>query len=365
MKILLTYFVLVLLVLPSSAQSLQVEEKYNSDTYEFQELRINLSPADILISSGNQAIFSEKLAGKKVFIASSAENFFFIANYQFSNQKTDYPVDVRVFGKNGSLVFPYKFIAPFDLPHPLIKVNDNGVLALFDPLSFKVKLISEESFNEVELEKDVPFEMEKSSYMEMNEDLLYILTSQSALDITENAGNVKLYKVNLFDLTLDKKEFDYNTPTLLKIVGGNLFISGVKFENFKPVGKTIKFDLQLNQLASNDKIIENVIKHENRFYAKYFNSIFELQNDLSVSKEYRFNEGERISAILNNDKNIVVATSFSGKSILYFFSPDLSVDFNTTLDNFGVSKIENLSILGNHIIVHYDSKSVKIKINEN
>ena len=66
-------------------------------------------------------------------------------------------------------------------------------------------------------------------------------------------------RVNLLDFSIIKKEIDYNTPTLLRVIGGSVFVSGVKFENLKPIGKTIKYDLQLNQLASNEKIIEKLI----------------------------------------------------------------------------------------------------------
>ena len=64
------------------------------------------------------------------------QNYFYIANYQFIDSKNDYPFEVNVFNSEGSLVFNRKFTAPFDLPHPLLGINDRGVLALFDPLSF-------------------------------------------------------------------------------------------------------------------------------------------------------------------------------------------------------------------------------------
>ncbi len=238
MKIFPTLLVSIFLVTYSLAQSVQVEEEFNSSYYELNGIEINLTADKILITQDNQDVFSEDLIGKKIFQKSPAENYFLIANFKFSNDKVDYPVDIRVFDRDGNLVFPYKFMAPYDLPHSLLCLNDNAVLALFDPLSFKVKLIGDDSYKELELAKEVPFEMEKASFIEINEDFLFVLTSQSALDITENASNVKLYGINLFDLNVVKKELDYNTPTLLKIIGGNLFVSGVKFENLKPVGKT-------------------------------------------------------------------------------------------------------------------------------
>ena len=194
MKFFFTTLLFFSITLSIPAQSLIIEKEFNSSYYELNELEINLTAEAISIAKDNQNIFLENLSGKKIFKSSPAENYFLIANFQFSNEKIDYPVEVRVFDRNGQNVFPFKFLAPFDLPHPLLNVNDNGVLALFDPLSFKVTLIGQETYNEIKLEKDIPFEMEKAAFVEMDDDFLFILTSQSALDITENASNVKLYQ---------------------------------------------------------------------------------------------------------------------------------------------------------------------------
>lgn len=365
MKLFFTAVASFYLIISASAQPIKLVKEFNSNYYEFHEFEINLTSENINISRNGQNSYSENIIGKKILVTSPAENYFLIASYQFSNQKIDYPVEIRVFDRDGSVVFPFKFFAPFDLPHPLITINDNGLLALFDPLSFKVKLISQDSYNEIELEKDIPFEMEKVSFVEMNEDFLFILTSQNALDITENASNVTLYRVNLFDLKRDKVIIDYNTPTLLKLIGGNVFVSGVKFENLKPIGKTIKYDLNLNQLSSNEKIIEKLIPHGKKYYAKYFNTIYDLENDITILNEKQLSTGERILGLALLSEKLVVVTDISKKNILYCFLSDLRVDFKAPLDIFGVNKTEDFSISENFLIIHHDLKSVKIKLNEN
>jgi hypothetical protein len=365
MKFIFTTLLFFSITLSLPAQSLKIEKEFNSSYYELNELEINLTADEISISKNNQNIYIESLSGKKNFKSSLAENYFLIANFQFSNEKIDYPVEVRVFDRNGQDIFPFKFLASFDLPHPILNINDNGVLALFDPLSFKVKLVGQETYNEIKLEKDVPFEMEKAAFVEMDDDFLFILTSQSALDITENASNAALYQVNIQDLSVKKKEIDYNTPTLLKIIGGYLFVSGVKFENLKPIGKTIKYDLQLNQLASNEKIIEKLIPHSNGFYAKYFNTLYDLKNDISVLSEKQLTGGERITDIALSNGKLLVVTTISGEDNGYIFLPDLSIDFKISLNILDVKKIESFSIHNNYLIIHHDSKSTKIKINNN
>ena len=220
MKFFFTTLLFFSITLSLPAQSLKIEKEFNSSYYELNELEINLTAEEISITKDNQNIFLENLSGKKIFKSSPAENYFLIANFQFSNEKIDYPVEVRVFDRNGQDVFPFKFLAPFDLPHPLLNVNDNGVLALFDPLSFKVKLVGQETYNEIKLEKDFPFEMEKAAFVEMDDDFLFILTSQSALDITENASNATLYQVNFRISALIKKKLITTLQLYLKLLAG-------------------------------------------------------------------------------------------------------------------------------------------------
>lgn len=166
-------------------------------------------------------------------------------------------------------------------------------------------------------------------------------------------------------MSINKEEIGYNIATLLKIIDGDVFISGVKFENLNPVGKTIKYNLQLNELSFNEIIIEKLIPLGNEFYAKYFNTIYDLKNDLSASNQKRLSDGERISDITVSNEKLIVMTNITGGNKLYFLLPDLSIDFKETLDNFEVNEMEDLSILGNYVIIHHDSKSIKIKIYKN
>lgn len=366
MRIRFTALLVLYLIKVISAQTLQIEKGYNTSHYELNDLEINLTSENYNIINSNGEIYSESINGRNIFKTSSNQNYFFIASYKFTDSKNNYAVEVNVFNREGSLVFNQKFLAPYDLPHPLLSINDQGVLTLFDPLNFKVRLIDHTSDNELELEKEVPFEMERTAFLEMNDDFLFILASQSALDITESKNNVYLYKISITDLKIEKRELDFNTPTLLKITENNIFISGVKFEELKPVGRTIKYDFELNIQAANDKIIEKISADSGKLYAKYLNVIYDLNADLTVSNEKKLPGNERILDLkISDGKLIVVGTNELTGSHLYSILPDLRVDFNAALDNFGVSKIEDFSISQNHIMIRHDSKSTKLKTNRN
>jgi hypothetical protein len=347
------------------SQSITIEKEINSSYYELGSLQIYLTNENILILNGSEKKFSENLRGKKVIGFSPSGNYFFTASYQFSASKQGYPVEVRVFNREGSIIFPHRFLAPFDLPHSLIATNDNGVLAIFDPISFKVELLSETETKLVELEKEIPFEMEKAVFIQMDEDFLYILTSRIALDITERENNTTLYKTNLIDLSVKKKDFPFNTPTLLKVYGGYVFVSGVWFKNLQPMGNTFKFDLELNHLALNELIVEQLIPFGKNYYAKYFDTVYQLENDLSISKEKKLSNGERIFDIgISNDKLIALSSKI-GECCLYSFFPNFKIDFIEGLNKFAIKEFDNISISNNSLMIRHDSKSIKLKINDN
>ena len=113
MKFFLALLTFFFPIISSSAQSLQIEKELNSSYYEFHEFEINLTTDKISIITDNQDIYTENLAGKKIYKASPAENYFLIANHQFSNKKVDYPVEIRVFDRNGGMILPYKFLAHY------------------------------------------------------------------------------------------------------------------------------------------------------------------------------------------------------------------------------------------------------------
>ena len=98
---------------------------------------------------------------------------------------------------------------------------------------------------------------------------------------------------------------------------------------------------------------------------QYFNTICEIENDISVINKKQQSYRERISDVSLSNEKLVVATNISGENNLYYFFPDLNIDFKVALHNFGVNKIEELSILENLVVIRHDAKSVKIKTNRN
>jgi len=69
MKFFLALLTFFFPIISSSAQSLQIEKELNSSYYEFHEFEINLTTDKISIITDNQDIYTENLAGKKIYKA--------------------------------------------------------------------------------------------------------------------------------------------------------------------------------------------------------------------------------------------------------------------------------------------------------
>ncbi|NWF88821.1 MAG: hypothetical protein HXY50_05075 [Ignavibacteriaceae bacterium] len=356
---------LFVLISFNSAQNLQVEKEYNSYYCVINGIEVFFTDENISLTKDNRSIYSENLSGKKIFKASPGQQYFFIGVFEFSAKKVDYPASIFVFNKEGKFEFRYNFYAPYDLPHPIFSLNDNGVLAAFDPLSFKVIIINNTVEQEVELEKELPFEMERASFIELNDNYLFVLSSKDVLDITENKSNVILYKVNLSDSKVEAKTLDYNTPTLLKITNNSILVSGIKFQDYKPFGKTIKYDFSFNELASNSLITEKIVFDGESIFGKYANRIFELNDDLSLAAEKEFPTDERIQDFQVFNNKLLVLTSSLLDSKLYSLRLDLITNFEEAMKNFRLAKIDEVTPSNNYLIIHHDMNSTKYKLSGN
>lgn len=363
-KLLSAFIISVAFIRAITPQNLQIENEYDFGYYLISDIEVQLNQQSIILVRMNEPIYYEAIDGKKIFKSSAKDKFFFVSNFKFTDSKKDYPVEVKVFNADGISQFSYKFIAPYDLPHPIININDDGVLAVFNPLNFKLNVITQNSEKEIALEKEIEFEMERPAFVELDKNKIVIAVSKTALDITEDKPNTKIYQVNLADLELKAAELNFNTPVLLKLINDNIFISGVKFYNYEPIGKTVKLNYDLEETSSNDKILENLeFDSSHKFYGKYLNNIYLMDENLLLLKQISLQQAERaVSIKISNDK-LFVLTSLGLNFFIYKLSPDLHIDFNMPLSNLELNKISDFSVFDDFIIFRQDNKSFRTKIN--
>jgi len=269
------------------------------------------------------------------------------------------------------LIYTYKLTAPFDLPHPIFSINDEGKIASFNPLNFKLTLFDGSEEKTISLEKEVEFEMERSSFVEMTNSDVYVLTSLKPLTIEENESNAFLYKINLNSLSIEKEIIDYSIPVSLNLIENSIILSGIKFQNMVPNGSTLKYDLELNLTASNNSASEKIIFLNGSYYSKYGKFIYKLNYNLAQNDSYELWEsskgvhsdipsgidGNRILDIVPYKNSIAVLIEESGRLSLYMLNQNLEIEFKKSLENLDPNKFEGINEMGGKLAVYVNSRT--------
>jgi len=336
---------------------------------------IKFSSNEIFISKVNQNFYSEEIKGKKSLKFSHSKKFFYIAIFDFPSDKSDYQIDIKVFNDLSNLIYTYKLTAPFDLPHPIFSINDEGKIASFNPLNFKLTLFDGSEEKTISLEKEVEFEMERSSFVEMTNSDVYVLTSLKPLTIEENESNAFLYKINLNSLSIEKEIIDYSIPVSLSLIENSIILSGIKFQNMVPNGSTLKYDLELNLTASNNSASEKIIFLNGSYYSKYGKFIYKLNYNLAQNDSYELWEsskgvhsdipsgidGNRILDIVLYKNSIAALIEESGRVSLYMLNQNLEIEFKKSLENLDPNKFEGISEMGDKLAVYVNSRTYVYK----
>ena len=162
----------------------------------FNGVEINFNNESFTLIKDSVEISTKFTNGTKIFLASDNMQYFAIVNFGFGKDKSDYPIDIYTYSMYLDSI-SYNFIAPYDLPHPSINLNDNGEVFLFNPLNYQVTELTKEGKKEFSLEKSVEFEMERSFFSDINNGKYFLFISEKPLSPEEDADNVYLYTSDL------------------------------------------------------------------------------------------------------------------------------------------------------------------------
>lgn len=320
-------------------------------------LRIELHPGSYKIFNGGAEIFSAAAAGKKIFASSEDNSFFFIANFPFTSEKTEYKISVDVFDSRGDKKFSYSVNSFFDLPHPLFEINNSGLLSVYDPLSYRLVLADESGEREITLVKDAVHEMERGAFLASTDEHVFVMTSHEPLSIEETKPNVSLYKIDISALFVNEYKLNYSTATLLKIKDESLYISGIQFENSVPKYGLVKYDLNMKQAAFIQEASEALIFKGDKAFSKFGNTIYRLNKSLALEKAYHLdNKWIKDIALFNNS---IVALSVSGGSqYLIGLNDDLVFDFEMILDIFTPGNFSGIQSSGENLLLRFDKTTL-------
>lgn len=329
---------------------------FKSGTHE-----IFLTESSIDVLAGKETKYSYKSIGTKHVHYSPGKEYLLVQNYEFSQQKTDYIITGYIFSKDFSKERTITTIAPFDLPHGVFEINDHGVVATFNPLNYSLKIYKSDRVDSTILDKDIPFEMERESFICMNNESIFIATTLTPVSLEIPQENVVLFKIDINNLTFERKSFSLSALTYFNLFGDEIIISGVSFVDFFPQYKTAKMDRSFSLLAeNNDYSVEKLIKSGKNFIASYSNYVYRFENDLSLSDLGTLKNDERVISISENQNGIILAIAKQGNVYLTRFYENFSFDFNLSSTILNARNFKRMIIDG-EVYIHTDQKTYIFK----
>lgn len=314
MKILLFFIIASVTLLP---QDSNIEVLSNSHLiYPYQNGKIYTDEKSFDLYSGQTKFYSEEISGKKVIYYSEKNSYLLIANYGFKSSKEDYSINYFLFDQSFRLVTKYTEIAPFDLPHSIAEVSDNGFIILFDPLSYKLKVIDEKGINEISLRKDISFEMERTAFIRCSEDKIVIGVNEVAMNNTEAEAQIDIFIINKTTTGISQSKLKLSVLTGLYIDKDRIFVSGVLWNNSTVQSKTFIYETSSEELIQvKDFNFENIVSVDNGYTIAIGNKIKSISEDGSIYKEISI-KSNRIYNLTKADGKLFL--TYSGEGGNYF-----------------------------------------------
>lgn len=357
---LLSYLTIVVLFISDShSQELTPQNIFNAyRTYINTDIQVEFDDTKFSIFDNNGEKSSKQINGKKVLRISQSGKYFLIANHAFPKDKSDYLITLIVFDNSGNEIFEKSIKAYFDMPHPLFAINDDGIAAGFDPLYFKLIMISGNELKEIAVIKDAPFEMERAAFIQADDKDFYVLSSIEPLSIENEKANVSLFRISGSDFRIEQVELDLSTPLLLKVIDNELYMSGIKFISMLPEPYIFKLTKNLNMTAMNKIPAERLIKSDGFLYAKFDDKIFKLNKQLQAEKIYSVEKGERVLDIAKSSTGIYALLK-SDELYLLSLNSQLELLQKNKLNVQKISGTESLEFSGNKILLHTGDKTIE------
>lgn len=302
------------------AQSGAVETVSNSNhIIPVGNSTVTLQQNSFSINRDSYQIYSEQIDGKKVFYISENGEFFVIANYGFKEGKEDYFIDYYLFNNQFERITKYREIAPFDLPHPIVSVSDAGFIATFDPLTFKLNIIEQNSNTSSVLLEGVSFEMERAPMIKCLGNQIVVASNVTAMNQSMEDADVNLFLIDKNTNNVVNQKLPLSIVTGIYFSETYLMVSGVIWDVDKVYGKTYEFDSALNQKREFSLNFEKMIKVDDGFFLVSGNRVKKLSNSFDLIREIEI-PGFRIFNIISSENQIVINFSAENGNYLSILS---------------------------------------------
>ena len=360
MKNLLIIILIIGLAVPVFCQQKNLNKtgEVPSAYAEINGTNIQLTDSEIIISANGNNLYSNNLNGKKEIQFSPGKNYFAVSNYAFPKNKSDYFIKTFVFSNTSKLIYTHKLLAPFDLPYPISKINDNGDLVYFNPINFVIKIIKSGSEKDIKLDSNIKPEMERASFLEVSNSNIFVLTSLKALNENKNESNVILYKIDLSNNSIEKKLIDWSIPTCMTLDKKGVVVSGVKFGNSSTTGAILKLENNLNLISKVDRMAEKIFTDNDYYYCKFGSSIFKLDDNLKNVGSFNFDIQDRIEDFKLYKNNIVALIRAGDKHKISKLGKDLKMISEQDLNISSPQTIYFGTSFGNSLLLKLPGKTL-------
>ncbi|MHC1738162.1 MAG: hypothetical protein AB9882_09155 [Ignavibacteriaceae bacterium] len=288
------YFAVVFVVhlsLFAQSDSTNVEV---ADGYIFSkgEVMITLENSYFRIAKAEEVFFDQSIPGLKQVDFSRDQDYMLITSFDFPESEENYKIYLFLFNNDFELVDKAEIDAFYGMPHPLFRVNNEGVISYIDPLTMRLEIRDGGKQNSVELEKGIPFEMERQLYIETDDERVYVLYNREIIPIEDRNPIFTLAKYGISSSELVKREVEISSVTYCGLTEEGLIISGVKFEESIPVPLSLRFNENLEVLSETKEInFERLEKHDD-FLVGTFNKSLVVFNEYFEKKSEKYLTGE-------------------------------------------------------------------------
>ncbi len=368
MKYYITILTLVLAFFVTTNSQVQTKTigEFSFQHHQISDVNVQLTDASLQLVKENTSIYLNLIEGKKTFDTSPDNKFFFITNFAFIDEDGDYPVTLFVFNENGELYYSHEVLAPFDLPHPLFAVNNEGVLAYFEPLSFTLTIVKEEMINPIKLEESIEFEMEKSFFISFNDSGVYLLTTIGQTDIEgRNNFNTYFYYINYPFNNVTKRIINFSVPTALSVFEEEVIISGIRFENMQPFMETQLYsnDVEL-KLTINGFSYQQIIKTAEGYAASYAGKLFYMDNNFNEKFSFIIGDTGIIRNVEQFSDFIAVLFHNNQEDMIYLFDKNLNKVHEHLITGFTGKSTLSMHKNNNMLKIVSDYKTKLISLSE-
>ena len=322
---------------------------------QFTNIRIKLSTDKIEIDNLNQNVFSEAIVGEKILETSPNKYYLLIANINSSGQDNYNNISVIIFDEQGN-IFNKLELNSSSQTHPLFAVNDEGKVSAFNPDKFEVIIFNGTSKNKINLGDDISAGNIKASFIAMNNNDIYILCSFIPVNMVAGQANVNLYKVDIDNKTVIKKNVDYSIPLLLQIGDDVLIISGIKINNAAASANISIIDNKMGIIKATNLAADKLVKYNADYFIKYGSAMYRLDKNFNKVREYFFTNNEKVEDFTLEGDNIFVLTKKDYLYNIYNLSDNFKLNAEAAV-NIPGNSFKSLSSHGDILFIHTDRKT--------